>query len=640
MKLCPYPSTIFFALSCFLNTASTNAAESAFWQQFKQAIIEETEPTLPDFSYAGYDYSESQTPDTSSWAVFYVTAYGAIADDTGFDDTAIQAAIDAAEAAGGGVVFFPPGQYKISPNETVGENIFINGSNILLKGSGSGAGGTEIFKVNKKVDNGSYIFEVEPTSLSESTKTTVVADAPRESFEIEVASTASLSVGQRIILRTDSIPYALAYFAPQSLQSAWTRIESETGFAMREIHTIAAISGTTVTLREPLHLPMITSYNSEAITIQVRTYPVITDVGIEDILFKGNWDSYPENFVHHKDDIHDYAWNAIRFDNVANGWIRNCEFKDWNQCIYFDGCQAFTVENVHLTGKKGHTSIHTRRSYGVLVKDCRDTAGHHHGCGVGYWNTGTVYLRYDMNGSQRMDSHSGSPYATLFDNVTGGHFDGNGGPHVSYPHHAKYFVAWNVNVSGGPSSYNFWQASRNGHTFAMPFFIGLQGKNISITGGTFAANESPGSAVEPASLFEAQLALRLSPDKDEDDLTDAWEKLYFNNLTSTDGRPDQDSDGDGSSDRFEHDAGTLPNDETSFFTWSITGITETPPSKEIDLEWSSVNGKIYNILGSSTLDDPWGELATDIPAAGSTTTHKITTSEPIIFLQMKIEEPD
>jgi len=65
-------------------------------------------------------------------------------------------------------------------------------------------------------------------------------------------------------------------------------------------------------------------------------------------------------------------------------------------------------------------------------------------------------------------------------------------------------------LKGGPNNYNFWSTSRrNGHTFAMPYFIGLSGKNISMTAGTFAANEFPGQTVEPESLFEAQLRLRL-----------------------------------------------------------------------------------------------------------------------------------
>jgi hypothetical protein len=481
------------------------AAEAVLWKQFKEAKLEDTEPTLPDFSYAGYDYSESPLPDTSSWAVFNVTDYGAIANDSGYDDAAIQATIDAAEAAGGGIVFFPPGRFIVSPNTTVGEVITVNGSNILLKGSGSGAGGTEIFMDKMKVNNGRYIFEVRPTSLGESTLTTVVADAARESFTIEVASAAALSPGQSIILSATSVPFAEAYYDPLEIDAAWTRLNTTSGFNVRELHTVESINGTTVRLSEPLHLPLFTA----GTTIRVRSYNVITDVGVEDILFKGNWDSYPESFVHHKNDIHDYAWDALRFDNVRNGWLRNCEFKDWNQGVHFDGCAAFTVENIHFTGKKGHTSIHTRRSYGVLVKDCTDSAGHHHGPGVGYWGCGTVYLRYQMAGNQRIDSHSGSPYANLMDNVSGGHFDGNGGPHESYPHHGRHFVAWNFQISGGPSSYNFWPGSRNGHTFAEPIFAGLQGKSVTMSGE--GANESPGTALEPASLFDAQLQFRLGP---------------------------------------------------------------------------------------------------------------------------------
>ncbi len=481
-----------------------SAVESELWQQFQAAKLSGTEPTLPDFSYAGYDYSESDIPDVSDWAVFNVTDYGAVPDDGGYDDNGIQAAIDAAEAAGGGVVLFPAGRFMVSPNEIVGENIFINGSNIVLKGVGAGDEGTEIFMDHMKVQNGRYMFEIGPTDVSEQVLTTVVGDARRESYEIEVASASSLRVGQRVILRTDDVGFAESYFSPQQIDPAWTRL-LETGFSLRELHTVESINGNTVRFREPLHISLVGS-----VGIEVRSYNMINNVGIEDILFKGNWDSYPEDFVHHKDDIHDYAWNAIRFDNVENGWIRNAEFRDWNQNIYVDGSAALTFENILLSGKQGHASIHTRRSYGVLIKDSEDAAGHHHGPGLGYWGCGTVYLRYQMYPGQRMDSHSGSPYANLFDGVSNGQFSGNGGPHESYPHHGKYFVAWNFLLNGGPSDYDFWPSSRNSNTFAMPYFVGLKGESVTMEPGTFGANELEGEDVEPLSLFEAQLSLRLA----------------------------------------------------------------------------------------------------------------------------------
>lgn len=490
---------------CSLTFVPCAIAEVApLWLQFEAAKANGDEPTLPDFSYAGYDYSESELPDISNWAVFNVADYGAIANDDNYDDQAIQLAIDAAQNAGGGVVMFPAGRFLVSPNETVGENIFIRASNIVLKGAGAGDNGTEIFKVNKKVNNGEFIFEVSPTSTGESVITTVVENAQRESFEIVVADASQLSVGQRILLRADSVELAQSYYSPLTIRSEWTRLLND-GFNLREIHSIAEINGNTVRLREPLHI----SLTIGSTPIQVRSYNMINNVGIEDIRFKGNWDSYPEDFDHHKDDIHDYAWNALRLDNVENGWIQNVEFKDWNQGIYIDGSAALTLRNITFTGKKGHMSIHTRRSYGVLIKDSADHAGHHHGPGVGYWGCGTVYLRYQMLAGQNIDSHSGSPYATLFDNVTNGHLSNNGGPHESYPHHGKHLVAWNMTLEGGPDSYNFWSASRNGHTFAMPYFIGLQGKSVSFTEGTYSANELLGQMAEPASLFEAQLALRL-----------------------------------------------------------------------------------------------------------------------------------
>ena len=52
---------------------------------------------------------------TITGPIFDVTSYGAQPNDSGFDDAGIQAAIDAAEAAGGGVVFFPAGRYLVNP---------------------------------------------------------------------------------------------------------------------------------------------------------------------------------------------------------------------------------------------------------------------------------------------------------------------------------------------------------------------------------------------------------------------------------------------------------------------------------------------------------------------------------------------
>lgn len=63
--------------------------------------------------------------------------YGAVGDGVTDDRVAVQSAIDAAEAAGGGVVFFPAGTYLVSESASAW-CLAVNGNNITIKGAGRG----------------------------------------------------------------------------------------------------------------------------------------------------------------------------------------------------------------------------------------------------------------------------------------------------------------------------------------------------------------------------------------------------------------------------------------------------------------------------------------------------------------------
>ncbi len=82
-----------------------------------------------------------------------VTDYGAIPNDDKSDEDGIQAAIYAAEKNNGGVIFFPPGKYLLVTDTNQKKQIKISKSNIVLKGSGSGEGGTEIYQANMWINN-------------------------------------------------------------------------------------------------------------------------------------------------------------------------------------------------------------------------------------------------------------------------------------------------------------------------------------------------------------------------------------------------------------------------------------------------------------------------------------------------------
>src|SRR5699024_2776777 len=69
-----------------------------------------------------------------------VRAFGAVGDGETSDTVAIQAAVDAVGAAGGGTVFFPPGEYFSSGVVTLPSDITVTGKGATItKASASGA---------------------------------------------------------------------------------------------------------------------------------------------------------------------------------------------------------------------------------------------------------------------------------------------------------------------------------------------------------------------------------------------------------------------------------------------------------------------------------------------------------------------
>ncbi|MFC4873172.1 DUF4955 domain-containing protein [Negadavirga shengliensis] len=493
-------------LSLFIFSAQGQQV-SPLWTAFKSAAQENRQATLPDFSYAGYHFSEKPLPDNHELNIFDVTEYGAIPDDNGYDDEAIQKAIDAAQRTDqGGIVFFPPGKYLIAPDEDKSKFFLISKSNIILKGSGSGKEGTEIFQDKMRVGSRQFRFEPEETDSEKITLLTQAAE--RGSFWIEVENPEMLEEGDDVVLMHKSEAFTRQYFAPRELSKEWTRLFGpDGGMQIKEIHTVDKIEGNRVKFKNPLHIDIMMI---EGHDFELHSYRSIEECGIEDILFTGNWTSYPEEFHHHKDVIHDQGWVAINMENVKNSWIRNCAFKDWNEVINIRNGYQLTLTDINIFGKKGHTSIHARSGYGVLIRKCDFNGAHHHGPGTGYGGVATVVTQCTLGQDQIIDSHSGQPYATLFDNINGGVFYNLGGPLPGLPHHGKHLVFWNFEyLSEKDFHYDFWSVERRrNYTIADPVFVGFRA-NRKITFENVGIDQLRGQEVYPQSLFEAQLNLRL-----------------------------------------------------------------------------------------------------------------------------------
>ncbi len=108
-------------------------------QQTPKILTDSKANYLPDFSYAGYHFGESQIPVVQG-KIINATDYGVKANDALDDSKALLKAVKAANAIEGNVTLqLPAGRIILS------EIVYIERSNFVLRGAGSDQKGTEIF---------------------------------------------------------------------------------------------------------------------------------------------------------------------------------------------------------------------------------------------------------------------------------------------------------------------------------------------------------------------------------------------------------------------------------------------------------------------------------------------------------------
>lgn len=506
-----------------LTTFIPQSGTSRTWKQFVQAKERGQEPILPDFSYAGYHYSERPIPN-SQRKTFDITAFGAIPDDRLSDQSAIQKAIEAAEKNGGGIVTFPSGTFIVNSETDPHLPILIQESQILLQGKGSRRGGTVIHMVNplepldpEKLWSSPYMFHFKPKLTQERKLANIMEDAQRESFWLTIDDPSKLKAGMWITLFLNSVSAIHNFLHPYTPEQLWTSL-IENGIQIREKHSIAEVKSNRIRFREPLH----TNVKSEN-KWSVREYLHLEEVGVEDICFIGNWQ---EAFFHHKNAIHDGGWSALRMERTVNSWIRRCSFINWNRSIEVRSSSAFSIYHITQEGNQGHSSISSTGGYGVLVGLSEDLASHHHGPGTSSRSVGTVYWRYEFQPDQRIDAHASQPYANLLDKVKGGTLYGSGGSLENFPNHLKHYVLWNFYHRGRQTRYDFWRPGIARDRFVKPIVVGFHGTEARFNRETLQLLESTGSPVKPESLYEAQLELRLGTLPSWiDQIKEEWKKI-------------------------------------------------------------------------------------------------------------------
>ena len=563
-----YLKIIPMKLTLLNETWDASACEA--WRNFK---LRNDENVLLDFSYAGYKHGEVAPPDVwgLGYTVYDVTKYGL--DPTGktssrqaFIDLLKTLKLTGKNDSGGNlanasaraILYFPEGKYVlhdesddvkrdtplVNEGQTVeyqSSDIIILGGNFVIKGAGRDK--TRLIMKTKNYPATSDLWS-SPVMLniknnqtrigdSYSALTTVTGDAAKGSFSVEVGSTAGISSGDWVMLYLQSKDAELVAkeLAPKSVDKpAMTDIQT---ICVYDYHQVKSVSGNTVTFHEPIMHEVEAKYGWE-----IREFPHYENVGVEDLTFVGN---AKEDFGHHASWEDDGAFKPIQMMRLTNSWMRRVDFENVSEAMTFSSVANCSAYDINITGNRGHSAVRSQASSRVFIgkimdrtsgKECLDSsgkelgpmmenAGQYHASGVSNQSMGTVLWNNTWGNDALFESHSKQPRATLVDRCTGGFVQWRFGGDVSnVPNHLRDLTIWNLNATNvkhdfGADVFKWWLTANDWWKIMPPIIVGFHGGqvNFALTDENGEKQleylESNGQAVEPQSLYEAQLRERL-----------------------------------------------------------------------------------------------------------------------------------
>lgn len=525
-----------------LTNSAAPAPTAEIWTRYLAAA--DKAQVLPDFSLAGYRGGQTGIPDRfPNLKTFNIADYGAVANDEKSDQEAIERAIRAAETAGGGVVFFPPGEFWVNTDPVNTRGIEINGSHIVLKGSGTGPGGTVVFMVNHMLKNDPTIkwgnkpmftfkhkdtdyFTSNLSARSFKTTSPLAGAVARGAQTLEVADVRGFTAGDLVIAYAESNrPELVAEcLHGKTPHPSWARLVNK-GVTFQEMTRVLAVkpaAGAKADQAQPGTLELATP-STLAMSLKdqwrVSVVPSLRECGFEDIHFKGN---FQDVFVHHKDYIHDCGWQGVKMVGTVDSWVRRCVFTDVNGGAALEGTMNCSILLSAMAGNRGHTCFnmtfgsHNLVGCNVANEDRGGIEGAH-GVGTSHLAHNNVTWRFKSK-VRGIDFHGTFPRNTLSDLYESDDISRHGGNYTDLPNHMGGMVIWNFNQTGeAVTDYDFWKMAtvKKGRyiyvdsvTIVDPVVVGFRGAKTTIKADSVRHQESNGQPVLPASLYEAQLEQR------------------------------------------------------------------------------------------------------------------------------------
>lgn len=438
---------------------------------------------LPDFSYAGYAMGDRPIPEVTG-PLLDVTRpeFGAIANDGRDDTAAIQSAIDAAGAAGGGVVYLPRGRYDIHASVDA-PFLKIIRDRIVLRGQGSGADGTILHldapapagrirrlgsvPALEEARHGAVVAVMGAESRTELDRYT--ADVRRGARVIHVSDATRMSAGQTVAIEFTDPLIDARHPAPDKADLAvqltspfrLVRAQTLTFGAVASHHTWLVrieeiMDRHTLRLGKPARFDQWLRYQP-----RLCAFEGVHQVGIEHLRIQSSW---PGGYRHHQPYLdndgrvvrsakeQDYLWNGIWISAAVDGWVRDVVFKDLTQGIIVSRASQITLSDLRFHGHDAHAGVTIAHSNDILVTGVDYYARLVHPVTVKNMAAGNVVTncrthydgRDDRGGTDAvLDFHGLFPYENLFEALEG-FYVCPGGDLCVLPHAGVRNVFWNI----------------------------------------------------------------------------------------------------------------------------------------------------------------------------------------------------
>lgn len=501
------------------------AASQDLWTNFYSS----SSPRLTDWSAAGYKFGEESFP--SDPVSHHVSAYGALPDDAIDDTLAVQAAIDAAGASGGGVVGFDAGEYRFQSTNNLTDALVVSDHGVVLRGTSSGAGGTVLRQMTKN-PNGVDFNDKEAlirvgSSVSSSQSQNLLADALKHSKEIRVANNSVYAVGDLLSLQmtrnvNTNYDLALPLAVGSTIETSWTNFNRfDSCSVITQVKSIEA-DGETIGLEQPLPRDWETQYSARVMLLNPND--VVAGFGLENLRIKGGFDG--SNYSHHGSWEDDYGWIAIRLLAAAHSWVSDVVVEDMTQDIFLDSnTMNITVEDITSIGR-GHFGSQVRGSFN-LIQDYELTGSRTHFISFSAGAIANVYtsINNTSGATGSIDFHGAKPAnCNLVENSKNLRIN-SGGATSNMPHAGQFNTFWNI--TAGPKRsvedyfthgwYNYNSQTPYGGSdlhqlYPKSLLVGIRRPNSSITvDGSISSRDTSwlyvdgvGTTVYPESIYKAQ----------------------------------------------------------------------------------------------------------------------------------------